>query len=88
MSIESNLRISNSQFDSEESIKEVCYRNFISNSLFLLWDHKPLGGITAHMGLQELFKDLVEFMNNKSDETSLGADVLPLSDLVRVALTF
>lgn len=40
------------------------------------------------MGLQELFKDLVEFMNNKSDETSLGADVLPLSDLVRVALTF
>ena len=40
------------------------------------------------MGLQGLYKDLVEFLNNKSDEISLGAGVLLLSDLVRVALTF
>ena len=39
------------------------------------------------MGLQELFKDLIEFMNNKSDEISLRAGVLLLSNLVRVALT-
>lgn len=39
------------------------------------------------MGLQELFKDLVEFMNSKSDEISLRAGVLLLSNLVRVALT-
>lgn len=40
------------------------------------------------MGLQRLFKDFAEFMNNKSDEISLGAAVLLLSNLVRVALTF
>lgn len=39
------------------------------------------------MGLQELFKDLVEFMNSKSDEISLRSGVLLLSNLVRVALT-
>jgi len=39
------------------------------------------------VGLQGLFKDLMEFMNNKSDEISLGAGVLLLSDLVKVALT-
>lgn len=75
-------------FDSEENIIEICYRHFINNSLFLLGDHKPPGGIAALMSLQGLFKDLVEFMNNKSDEISLGAGVLLLSNLVRVALTF
>lgn len=40
------------------------------------------------MGLQGLFKDLVEVMNKKSDEISLGAGVLLLSNLIRVALTF
>lgn len=75
-------------FNSEENIIEVCCRHFINNSLFLLGDHKPPGGITAHVGLQGLFKDLAEFINNKSDEISLGAGVLLLSNLVRVALTF
>lgn len=39
------------------------------------------------MGLPGLFKDLLEFMNNKSDEISPGAGVLLPSDLVRAALT-
>lgn len=64
MFVESNLRISNSRFDSEENIIEVCYRHFMNNSLFLLGDHKLPGGITFHMGLHRPFKDLVEYMNN------------------------
>lgn len=47
--------------------------SFISNSLFLPGVHKPPRGISAQMGLQGLFKDLVEFMNSKSDKISLGA---------------
>lgn len=88
MSVESNLKISNSRFDSEENTVEVCYRHFEVTPLLLLGDHKPPGGVTAHVGLQGLFKDLMEFMNNKSDEISLGAGVLLLSNLVKVALTF
>lgn len=57
-------------FDNEEDIIEVCCGHFINESLFLLGDHKPPGGITARVGLPGLFKDLVEFMNNKSDEIS------------------
>lgn len=87
MSIESNLKISNSRFDRREHSRSLL-QALGSYSLFLLGDHKPPGGITAPMGLQGLFKDLVEFMNNKSDEISLGAGVLLLSNLVKVALTF
>lgn len=74
-------------FNSEENIIEVCCRHFINNSLFLLGDHNPPGGITAHVGLRGLLKDLVELINDKSDELSPGAGVLLLSNLVRVALT-
>lgn len=88
MSIESNLKIPNSRFDSKENIVEVCYWHFVSDSLFLLGDHKPPGGITVRMGLQDYLRTSVEFMNNKSDEISLGASVLLLSNLVKLALTF
>lgn len=87
MSVESNLKMPNSQFDSEEDIVEVSYWHFISNPLFLLGDYKPLGGIASY-GSSGLFKDLMEFMNNKSNEISLGASVLLLSNLVKLALTF
>jgi hypothetical protein len=53
--------------------KSVAGFFLISNSLFLPGDHKPPIGIVPEMGLRGLFKDLVEFMNIKSDEIRLEA---------------
>lgn len=86
MSAESDLRMSTSLCNSEENIMKVNYRHFKSNSLFLLEDHKTPGSVATNVDLQGLFKDLLEFMNNKSDEIILGAGVLLSFNLV--TLTF
>lgn len=71
--------------DNQEDVMKVHCGHFRNNSLFLLGDPKPPGGITAQTGLPSLFKDLLEFMDNKSDEISPGAGVLLPSGLVREA---